>query len=81
MEQNIKIKALTPVIKAKTSLIIEETSKFAGISIIELNEENSYSFVFTFTTDEDADITELTNKIRTLLRFHGSAILSILAYT
>ncbi|GAB6122517.1 hypothetical protein [Dysgonomonas termitidis] len=77
MEHNIKIKALNPVIKAKTSLIIEETSKFTGISLVELNDENPYSFIFTFTAAADADITELTDKIKTLLRFHGSTILSL----
>ncbi|HMM03599.1 MAG: hypothetical protein LBS20_06175 [Prevotella sp.] len=78
MEQvSIKIKALNPVIKTKTSLIIEEISKFAGISLIELNDEDPYSFVFTFTAEADSDITDLTDKIRALLRFHGSTILSL----
>lgn len=78
MEQiSIKIKALNPVIKSKTSLIIEETSKFAGISLIELNDEDPYAFIFTVTAEADYDITKLTDNIRALLRFHGSTILSL----
>lgn len=78
MEQkSIKIKALNPIIISKVSHIIEDISKFTDVSSIEFNHKDSYSFIFTMTTNGDCDVVELIVKIKGLLKFHASAILAI----
>lgn len=78
MDQNtLKIKALNPVIKAKTTAIIEEISNFEGVLSVELNHDDSYSFTFNVDINENCNATELTGKIRELLKFHSSSILAI----
>lgn len=78
MDQNtLKIKALNPVTKSKIPLIIESISKLEGLLSIEFNEENTYFFIFTTIIKSDYDAIELTGRMRELLRFHASSILSI----
>lgn len=76
-QTSLKINALNPVIISKSALILKQISEFDGIASVVLNNEDAYSFTFTVTVESESVTSAHIEKIRELLKFHASAILTI----
>ncbi|MFV0537643.1 MAG: hypothetical protein ACK5M3_09760 [Dysgonomonas sp.] len=76
-QTSLKINALNPVIISKSTLILKQIAEFDGIASVVLNNEDAYSFTFTATIEPEFATTAQIEKIRELLKFHASAILTI----
>lgn len=71
------IKALNPVYKAYVGRIIRKVSGMSGVLSVNLDSEGQYDFIFTLKKDEESDLSQITEQIRSLLRLYGSTILSV----
>lgn len=76
-QTSLKINALNPAIISKSALILKQISEFDGIASVVLNNEDAYSFTFTVTVESESVTSAHIEKIRELLKFHASAILTI----